>query len=302
MISKECQEALDYIEKWSADIRAFGDDFDVTSTRITGSLIPSDPSDEAEIFDANGVPAAWICDKNADPDFRMLYLHGGGYITGDLSTTRPFARLISKMTGCALLIIEYRLSPENPFPCALDDSLGAYEWMLKNGPDGASSPRRKLIAGDSAGGGLSLATMLKLRDSGMELPDCAVTLSAFADLTLSGESMKTRADLDPVLYEKFLQYCSLSYAPDQDKKNPYISPVFADMTGLPPVFMQVGGREILLDDTIRFAESARAAGVDVTLDAWPEMFHSWQLHAPQVPESQEALERVGAFVRKHCTR
>ncbi len=300
MISKECQEALDIIEKWSEEIRAFGGDFDVTTTRVTGNLIPSDSADDKEIFKANGVTAAWICDKNADPDRRMLYLHGGGYITGDLSTTRPFARLISKETGCALLIIEYSLSPEEPFPCALDDTMNAYTWLLSNGPDGASSPERKSIAGDSAGGGLALAAMLKMRDSNIELPDCAVTLSAFTDLTLSGESMKSRAGVDPVLYEKHLQYCSDSYAPGEDKMNPYISPVFGDMTGLPPIFMQVGDREILLDDSLRFAKNARTAGVDVTLDVWPEMFHSWQLHAPQVPESQEALERAGRFVKKYC--
>ncbi len=298
MISRECRDILNYLKAWAAQINAFNMEFDLEASRKAFKLSARDINDaDIKIFKANGVTAEWVSDPKADPKHCMLYLHGGGYISGDLDITIPFAQVISKATGCSILAIDYRLSPENPFPAALEDAVNAFKWMVEHGPDGKGPPEKIFIGGDSAGGGLALATLLKLRDDNETLPDCAVIMSPFADLTLSGESMTNKTAADPVLYMDFLKFCSNAYAAQTDKKHPYISPVFSDPKGLPPLMIQVGENEILLDDSIRFAENAKKAGVDVKLDVWPEMFHSWQMYAPGVPESQEALNRIGAFVK-----
>lgn len=299
MISKECRNILNDIREWTDRIDEFDREFDLETSRNPFKLINREIiAPGTRQFQANGVTAEWICDPDADPDHRMLYLHGGGYISGDLNTSACFTRMISKATGCSILAIEYRLSPEAPFPAALEDAVNGYKWLLENGPDRKGFPKTKLLAGDSAGGGLALATLLKLRDDNEELPDCAVVMSPFADLTLSGSSIKNKVDVDPVLYVDFLKFCSDAYASKTDKKHPYISPVFSDPKGLPPLMIQVGENEILLDDSLRFAERAKTTGVDITLDVWPDMFHSWQIYAPKVPESQDALNRIGAFVKK----
>jgi len=303
MISKECQEALEFIDllinEWTAEVNSPHLPLDMARSREAFKIV-SRPADllEAITFKVNGVLSEWVCDADADPDLRILYLHGGGFITGDLDTTEPFAKAISEVTGCAVLSIDYRLSPEHPFPSALNDAVNAFKWLCRNGPEGPAPSKKTFIIGDSAGGGLALSTLLKLRDDKAALPDGAVTLSAFTDLTLSGDSLKSRAEVDPVLNAAFLRFCSSAYASGMDMKNPYISPLFADTNDLPPLFMQVGEREILLDDTLRFAEKATASGVPVTLDVWPEMFHSWQLFAPHMPEALYALKRIGSYIRK----
>ena len=298
MVSKACQEALHDLHLLTEDLLARGERFDVQRSRITFKLY-SRPDEVLEevTFPLNGIRAEWVCDPASHPDMRLLYLHGGGYILGDLDTTAPFAQCISKATGCAVLIIEYRLAPEHPYPHALEDAVGAFRWLRQHGPQGAHPAKRMCIAGDSAGGGLTLSTLLRLRDEKDRLPECAFTLSAITDLSLSGASLETRAEADPVLDADFLRYCAGAYAGGTDPTEPYLSPLFAETGGLPPLFMQVGEREILLDDTRRFAEKARAEGVDVTLDVWPEMFHAWQMFAPAVPEATEALDRVGRFVK-----
>jgi acetyl esterase/lipase len=194
--------------------------------------------------------------------------------------------------------VDYRLAPEHPFPDALTDAVHCFRWLRVHGPRGSGPARKLVVAGDSAGGGLVLSTLMRLRDARETLPDCGVTLSPITDLSLSGASLESRAELDPVLRKEFLLFCSEAYAADTDRREPLLSPVFGDPAGLPPLFMQVGGREILLDDTLRFVRRAKAAGVNVTLDLWPEMFHSWQLFAPKVPEAQQALDRIGAYVRE----
>ncbi len=297
-MSRECRQALDTLFAWSAEVLAYGKSFDFQQARHASKLYVRSAEEAAKnSFRADGVLAEWVRAPWADPDSRILYLHGGGYISGDLDTTLPFARLISQATGCSVLAIDYRLAPENPFPHALDDAVRAYGWLRDNGPHGPGGAKTTVIAGDSAGGGLALSTLLRLREDRAAPPDCAVTLSALTDLSLSGASLMRREGDDPVLTYAFLQLCSQAYASGTDPKHPLISPLFADLRGLPPLFMQVGGREVLLDDTLRFVKKARDAGVDVTLDLWPHMFHSWQLFAPDVPEARQSLERVGAFVK-----
>ena len=298
MISKQCEEALDYIHRWSEEATSRGKTFHLESARAGFKIMPR-PAEVLEqvTFRIHDLLAEWVCAPGVDPDLRLLYLHGGGYVMGDLDTTAPFAQLISRATGCSVLIIDYRLAPENPFPRALEDSLLAFRWLRNHGPQGPAPVRKIFIAGDSAGGGLALSTLLKLRDNRESFPECAVTISAFTDLTLSGESLKSRIHVDPVLSVPFLRLCSDAYSAETDRKNPYLSPLFSEPANLPPLFMQVGDREILLDDTVRFARKAESRGVRVTLDVWPEMFHSWQLFAPQVPEAEEALTRLGDFIK-----
>lgn len=297
-VSRECRDALDMLYALAAEALSREDAFDLNVARASSKLFSRPPEvAAARTFLADTVRAEWACAPGADPAVRLLYLHGGGYVSGDLDTTIRFAELVAQAAHCCVLAIEYRLAPEHPFPHALNDAVDAYRWLLENGPEGPGPARKTVIAGDSAGGGLALSALMKLRDQGGDLPDCAVTLSALTDLALTGETLTSRADRDPVMNLPFLALCFDAYASGVDRRHPLLSPLYGDPQGLPPLFMQVGGREILLDDTLRFAEKARASGVEVHLDIWPEMFHSWQLFAPWVPEAQQALDRVGRFVR-----
>jgi len=208
MISKECQEALDAIYKWKDAIISSGESFDLHRTRATFKMT-SRPAEvvEAKTFRTNGVLYEWICDEGTDPDQRLLYLHGGGFVLGDLDMTEPFTALIATITGCSALAIDYHLAPEHPFPHALNDAVTAFKWLINNGPHGPGLAKKTIIAGDSAGANLALSTLLKLRDNNDTLPDCAITFSAFTDLTLSGESLKTKAlqaPEGPELAEGFL--------------------------------------------------------------------------------------------------
>jgi len=298
MISPECQSILNYIRCWSEKVRASEAAFDLVLARENFKLASRPAASlEGKLFRANGVLSEWVCAPGADPDSRLLLLHGGGFVTGDLDTTVPFAGVLSQSTGCSILAVDYRLAPEHPYPEPLEDALNAYQWLLHHGPRGRRPPGSIFLFGDSAGGDLALSTLLRLRDQGLRMPECVVTLSALTDLSLSGDSIVSRAGLDPVLDPASLRRCVDAYLSGTHPRNPDVSPLFADLRGLPQLFMQVGGREILLDDTLRFAEKAAAAGVAVMLNVWPEMFHCWQMYAPFVPESQRALDRVATFIR-----
>lgn len=248
--------------------------------------------------DAGGVPAEWVVADGAASDCRLLYLHGGGYVIGGPDSHRDLAGRISKASDCSLLVLDYRLAPENPFPAAVEDAHTALRWMRDNGPDGPAQARITFVAGDSAGGGLTISALIVARDAGDPLPDAAVTISAWADLACTGESMKTRADVDPMVTEDVLQRMTKEYVQGSDPKTPLASPLFADLSGLPPLLMQVGDAEVLLDDTTRLAEKAKAAGVDVTVEVWPEMMHTFQLFAGMLPEGQQAIDRIGEFLKQ----
>jgi acetyl esterase/lipase len=200
-----------------------------------------------------------------------------------------------------VLNLDYRLAPESPFPAAAEDALAAYHWMLENSPAGIGRAVQLFIAGDSAGGGLALATMMALRDAGDPMPSACVTMSAWTDLAVTGATLETRAAVDPIIPgnpEAMRQMVS-AYLGTADPRTPFASPLYGDFSGLPPLLMQVGDDEVLLDDTLRVAERARAAGVDVTLHVEPGAFHVYQWLAPDAPESHAALEQIGAFVRAH---
>lgn len=249
---------------------------------------------------ADGVPCEWIVPPGAATTDRLLYLHGGGYVAGGLDSHRPLCADIATAAGVAILNVDYRLAPESKSPAQLDDALTAYRWMLANGPDGLGQVERCYMAGDSAGGGLALATLQAIGGAGLPAPNAAATLSAWTDMTVSGESIDSRAPLDPVVQKPFIEFCSTSVVgADGDPHDSRVSPLFGDYAGLPPLLMQVGENETLLDDTLRCAAQAEAAGVDLTLERWPDVFHVWHAFGAAIPESGQAIERIGDFIRNH---
>lgn len=237
-----------------------------------------------------GVPSEWIDSPNSDSG-TILYLHGGAYALGSINSHRELIARLVISTKCRTLAINYSLAPEDPFPAALEDSLKAYNWILSKGTD----PSRICIAGDSAGGGLAIATVLALREKGIPLPAGVFCLSPWLDLTLSGESMIKNNKIDPILISSILEIYVNYYIGSYKATEPLISPLFADLHNLPPINIQAGGNEILMDDFIRFYEKAQQAGVDITLKIWDDMFHDFQL-IPFLPETKESLKQVSTFV------
>jgi len=256
-------------------------------------VVPDDV--RVEQVDAGGVPAAWVAAPGSRDDVVVLYLHGGGYMLGSVTTHTELAARVSRSSAARVLPIDYRLAPENPFPAAVEDAVASYRWLLGQG----FARERIVVAGDSAGGGLTLAMLVALEQAGDPLPAAAVCLSPLADLEGTGDSYET-AD-DPLLDREGIGGMVAAYLQGQDARQPTASPIHADYTGFPPLLIQVGTREVLLDDAVRVAERARAAGVDVTLEKGEGLIHVWHLFGPDVPESVEAIERVGAFVRKHTS-
>jgi acetyl esterase/lipase len=247
--------------------------------------------------DAGGVPAEWVTAPGAREDHAILYLHGGGYCIGSINTHRALAADVSRAAAGRVLLVDYRLGPEHVFPAAVDDATAAYRFMI----GGGIRPARAAIAGDSAGGGLTVAALLALRDAGDKLPAAGVCLSPWLDLTMSGASMDGKAALDPMVQRDRLQRLADAYLGKSDAQHPLASPLFADLQGLPPLLVHVGTAETLLDDSTRFAERARRADVDVTLDVWDDMIHVWHAFGSVLPEARQAIERIGAFLQRRWT-
>jgi acetyl esterase/lipase len=225
----------------------------------------------------------------------ILYTVGGGYVSGSCQDHRAMVAKITKGSGVATLLFDHRLAPEDPFPAALEDAVTAYCWLLTEGV----SPSNIMIVGESAGGGLCLATLLALRDQGVPLPAAAVAVSPWTDLALTGDSYRTKlkASIDP---PGMSVVCSKYYVGENDPRLPWVSPLYGDLRGLPPIFICVGTNETMLDDSIRIAEKARAAGVDVTLRVWEGMIHCFPLMAPLFPEATRALDEICAFIKARC--
>lgn len=272
-------------------------DLDAFRSFLSASRFPVSESTEITTVSAGGVPAEWIMESGVKPEKRIAFFHGGGFVAGKLASRHPFASWISKATGCSILLVDYSLAPEHPFPAAIEDTLSSYRWMCNNGPDGEKPAKKTFIGGDSAGGCLTLATLLGLKDANENLPDAAFTISAVSDQALTGRSIVNRAGVDILFKPGHLKECSKLYLAGQDPLDPLASPLYGDLSGLPPIFMQVGDAELLLDDSVRFAEKAEKAGVKVKLEVWPEMFHNWQLMAPLFPEAQQAVDRICEFIR-----
>jgi acetyl esterase/lipase len=259
------------------------------------ALFPVPADVQRATVSADGVPAEWQAAPDAASDRVVLYLHGGGYGIGSIASHRHLTARLSRAAEARVLSIDYRLAPEHPFPAAVDDAVTAYRWLLGQG----FNPSRIVIAGDSAGGGLTLATLVALRDAGVPLPAAGACISPWVDLEGLGESMTTRAALDPMIQREPLLRTAAAYLGGADPRSPLAAPLYADAAGLPPLLLQVGTSETLLDDSVRFAERATAAGVDVTLEPWEEMIHVWHMFADLLPEGQQAIERMGDFIKKH---
>jgi len=255
-----------------------------------GALLPAAEGVAVEKVDAGGVPAEWI---GAGDGPVVVYVHGGGYCIGSLDSHRSMLTHLASAVAGRVLAVDYRLAPEHPFPAALDDACAAYRWVVAGGAD----PAQVVIAGDSAGGGLTLATLVALRDAGDPLPAAGVCLSPWADLTQSGATMSEKADVDPMVHAEDLARWAAAYAgSDHDPGSSGLSPLFADLSGLPPLLVEVGTAEVLLDDARRLAERARAAGVDVTLFEGEDLIHVWHFFAGAVPEADEGIDRIARFI------
>ena len=277
--------------------RAVPPDYDVAQARArfekTAVFLGGAPDAKCEKVDAGGVPAEWVMAPGCDTGRVILYLHGGGYAIGSLNTHRRLAYDISAASAAKVLLIDYRLAPEHPFPAAVDDAAAAWRWLLQQG----FAANRLAIAGDSAGGGLTIATLINLRDQKLGLPACAVAISPWVDLEGLGNSLTTRSAQDPMVQKDGLLWMARMYLNGKDPKTPLAAPLHADLKGLPPVLVQVGTAETLLDDGIRIAEKMHAAGVDARLAIWPNMLHVFPLFAPILSEGRDGCIEIGNFIR-----
>lgn len=241
-----------------------------------------------------GVECDWVVPRNCDESRVLLFLHGGAYVMGSSKTHRAMVSHIAKAAGVRALLPNYRLAPEDPFPAGLEDCLAVYRQLLASEVEA----EKLVIAGDSAGGGMTMATLLSLRDAGDAMPAAACLLSPWLDLAAEGESVKTRAQLDPWFRAADMPKTAAHYCLEGQIRDPLVSPLYGDMTGLPPTLIQVGDHEILLSDSTRASEKITAAGGQVTLQVWPDMWHVFQFFIGKMPESKRAIRDIGAFLKK----
>jgi len=245
---------------------------------------------------AGGVDGEWIAPAHAPQDKAILYFHGGGFRIGSVASHRELIAQIAEKSGCRVLAVNYRLAPEHRFPAALDDALAAYGWMLDQG----AMPGKIAFAGDSAGGNLVLAAMLALRERGLPLPVAGVLMSPWTDLAATGASYVSRAEADPIHQRPMILALAKNYLGEQGNPcDPLASPLYGDLWGLPPLLIQVGNRETVLDDSTMFADKARAAGVDVDLEVWDGMIHVFQMFGAELAEAHQAILSIAKFLNRH---
>ena len=260
-----------------------------------GAFLGGAPDAKCETVDAGGVPAEWVAAPGIDAARAVLYLHGGGYAIGSLNTHRRLAYDISAASAARVLLVDYRLAPEHPFPAAVDDATEAWQWLKQQG----FADNKLAIAGDSAGGGLALATLVNLRNKRLGLPGCAAVLSPWVDLEGLGGSITARAAQDPMVQKDGLLWMASMYLNGAAPRTPLAAPLHADLEGLPPILVQAGTAETLLDDATRIAEKLHAAGVEVRLSIWPNMLHVFPLFAPILSEGRDGCLEIGGFIRSH---
>ena len=241
-----------------------------------------------------GIAGEWVRGKSVRRnDAAVLYLHGGGYAIGSAQSHRHMLGPLSGDSGLPIFAAEYRLAPEHPFPAAVDDAVAAYRGLIDSG----LAPGRLAIAGDSAGGGLTIATLVAARDKGLPMPGCAAVLSPWVDLSQGGETYRSRARRDPIVKKEPMDVMAAQYLGGADPKTPLASPLFADLKGLPPLLIQVGTEEALQDDAIALKARAEAAGIEVSFESWGGMIHVWHIFHPILSEGRDAVARVGAFLK-----
>ena len=303
MPSKEYHEVVEAMRAQAASM--IGDDLTVEQQRAAmeeGFSFPLQDDITLSAVDANGVPGEWTAVPDSDPNRRLLYVHGGGYVLGSIKTHRRLVADICRAAGCVALSLDYRLAPEHPYPAAVDDAIAGLEFIWANGPDSPGEASFVFVGGDSAGGGLTLATLLAARERGVRMPTGGIGLSAWADLAAGPEELSAFGLDDPTIPDNTVaitasQAWAALYAADADRSDPLVSPVFADYGGICPLLLQVGGVEMICRDTERVAARAREAGVEVDEEVWDDMFHVWQAFAPMLPEGQEAIEHIGQWIR-----
>jgi monoterpene epsilon-lactone hydrolase len=259
-------------------------------------VFPTPPDVKVERVNVPAAPAEWLRPPSAVPGRVVLYLHGGGYVIGSPRSHRHLAAAIAGAAGASALLLDYRLAPEHPFPAAVEDATAAYRWLL----DQVTAPEHIVIAGDSAGGGLTVATVLALREARVPLPAGGVCISPWVDLTCSGASYATKAAADPIVRRAGVEEMARAYLCATPPRTPLASPLFAALRGLPPLLIHVGSDEVLLDDAVQLAERAKAAGVDATLEIYDRMIHVWHWFLPMLDEAQTAVEAIGRFVRSRA--
>jgi epsilon-lactone hydrolase len=260
-----------------------------------GRWVPDPPAGtRRETLDAGGVGAELVTVPASRPDRHLLYLHGGGFVSGSPPLFRHVTWRLAAAARARLLAVDYRLAPEHPFPAALDDAVAAYRWLLAAG----AAPARMAVIGDSAGGGLALSLLLRLRDESRPLPAAAVAISPWLDLALTGESLTANAAIDPMISPAMLPGIVAHYLAGADPRLPYASPLYGDPAGLPPVLLQVGSDEILRDDAVRMAGRLRAVGGEAEIEVWPRMPHDWHVFAAILPEARRAIAGIGDFLER----
>jgi monoterpene epsilon-lactone hydrolase len=294
-VSAEQRENLDAILRQSA----FPSGSDVDGQRralrelLSAQPLPADVTvTEAAL---GGVPTAEITVDGIEPRHVVLYFHAGVYVMGEASLTADLASQVGRRTDAKVISVDYRLAPEHPYPAAIDDALAAYQGLLDNG----IAPSDIAFAGESAGGGLAVATLVNARDHELPLPAAAFVMSPYADLTLTGATMETKSEVDPLLNREALQFAVTAYTAGQDAALGLISPILADLSGLPPLIIQAGTHEVLLDDALRLAQQAVAADVELTLDITPGVPHVFQAYYPILDEAAAALDRAGRLLSAH---
>ncbi len=287
------------ITKIQKEFSTWGPNATVPQMRESWDRLFSDVKNLAPVtkqnVSAGGVDAEWLAAPGARADHVVLYLHGGGYVLGSVNSHRDMIARLSASSGARALALNYRLAPEHPFPAAVDDAVSAYRFVLAQGV----APGRIAIAGDSAGGGLATATLLAIRDQKLPTPAAGALLSPWVDLEGIGESMNGGVSDDPMVSKGLIAAMAPAYLNGASPRTPLAAPLYADLRGLPPLLIQVGRREMLLDDSTRLALAARRAGVDVTLEVWPGMIHVWQIFASELEEGREAVDRIGEYLRRH---
>jgi acetyl esterase/lipase len=294
-VSIEQRETLDAILRQSA----FPPGSDVNEQRrqlrdlLSAQPLPAEVTVTRAVL--GGVPTAEITVDGVEPRHVVLYFHGGVYVMGDAFLAADLASQVGRRTRAKVISVDYRLAPEHPYPAAVDDALAAYQALL----DGGTDPSRIAFAGESAGGGLAVATLVNARDHGLPLPAAAFAMSPYADLTLAGTTMETKRKADPLLSPESLAARVPDYTSGQDAALGLISPIFADLTGLPPLIIQAGTHEVLLDDAVRLAQRAATADVEVTLDVTPGVPHVFQAYYPILDEAAAALDRAGQLLSGH---
>jgi epsilon-lactone hydrolase len=261
---------------------------------VLASLVKLPKDVKIDHINIVGMGAEWISFPESESDKIVLYLHGGGYMEGSLTSHQDLAMRIGRAAKMKVLVIDYRLAPEHPFPAAVEDAVKSYNWLIESQK---INPNKIVIAGDSAGGGLTLVTLIKLRDEKIPMPAAGICLSPWTDLALTGDSLIKNAKVDPFLKSYDLAFMAELYIGDNDPKNPYISPLYADLHDLPPILLHVGTAEIIKDDSVRFAEKAKKAGVNVTLEVFDDMIHVFQAFSEWAPEGQEAIEKIGKYIQ-----